>query len=105
MLIDHVKIKVIAGKGGKGAVAFNKQKMALGPTGASGGNGGDIYLEAVADLGALRRFRTSKVFYAENGEDGRSSFRDGHRGKELTLLVPRGTIVRNLKTKKDHELT
>ncbi len=105
MLIDHVTIKVSAGTGGDGAVAFSKIMMSLGPTGASGGNGGDAYLEAVADIGALRHFRTKKVFFAENGRDGRGSFRDGHRGEDLILTVPRGTVVKNLTTKTNHELT
>ncbi|GAF85509.1 unnamed protein product [marine sediment metagenome] len=46
MLIDDVKIKVKAGRGGDGAVAFNKIKMSLGPTGSDGGSGGSIYLKA-----------------------------------------------------------
>ncbi len=105
MLIDNVTIKVSAGKGGDGAVAFSKIMMTLGPTGATGGTGASVYLEAVADLGALRRFRTKKVFAAENGRDGRGSFRDGHRGEDLILPVPRGTVVHNLTKKTDHELT
>lgn len=105
MLIDNVVIKVLAGKGGAGAVAFSKIMMSLGPTGASGGHGGSAYLEAVADLGALRKFRTKKVFNAEDGRDGRGSFRDGHRGEDLVLHVPRGTVVHNLTTKAEHELT
>lgn len=98
MFIDTATIKVQAGRGGDGVVAFNGVKMMLGPTGGSGGNGGDIYLEAVADLGALRKYRRIKSFKAEDGKQGRSSFRDGHRGKELTLFVPRGTFVKNLTT-------
>lgn len=105
MLIDNVTIKVSAGNGGDGAVAFSKIMMSLGPTGATGGNGGSVYLEAVADLGALRRFRAKKVFSAENGRGGRGSFRDGHRGEDLILPVPRGTVVHNLTAKTDHELT
>ena len=98
MFIDTAIIKVKAGRGGDGVVAFNGVKMMLGPTGGSGGNGGDIYLEAVADLGALRKYRRIKSFKADDGLPGRSSFRDGHRGKELTLVVPRGTFVKNLIT-------
>ncbi len=98
MFIDTAIIKVKAGRGGDGVVAFNGVKMMLGPTGGSGGNGGDIYLEAVADLGALRKYRRIKSFKADDGRPGRSSFRDGHRGKELTLVVPRGTFVKNLIT-------
>ncbi len=105
MLIDNVTIAVTAGHGGKGAVAFSKTKMTLGPTGGSGGAGASVYLEAVADLGALRHFRTKKVFEAPDGEDGRQSFRDGHGGKDLILAVPRGTIAHNRTTKTDHELT
>ena len=105
MLIDNVTIKVTAGKGGDGAATFNKMKMALGPTGGSGGKGGDVYLEAVADLGALRRFRVKKSFRAENGLNGRDSFRDGHDGKDLVLLVPRGTIARNIETGERVEMT
>lgn len=105
MLIDNVTIKVIAGRGGDGAVAFNTVKMALGPTGGSGAKGGDVYLETIADLGALRHFRTTKIFYAQNGESGRGQFRDGHRGEDLVLYVPRGTVVKNITTGEEHELT
>src|SRR3989344_4260902 len=104
MLIDNVKIKVIAGKGGDGTVAFNNIKMALGPTGGSGAKGGDVYIEAIADLGALRHFRTTKVFYAQNGKNGLGQFRDGHRGDNLVLRVPRGTVVQNITSGEEHEL-
>lgn len=104
MLIDIVSIKVSAGKGGNGAVAFNSVMMSLGPTGAAGGKGGDVYLVAVSDLGALRRFRTVKKFAAENGLNGRSQFRDGRRGNDLELMVPRGTAVHDRATGAHYEL-
>ncbi len=96
MLIDDIKIKVSAGDGGHGAVAFNKNLMSLGPTGGKGGDGGSVYAEGVSDIGALRQFRFKKEFKAENGLDGRSQFRDGHDGKDLTLKVPIGTCIHNL---------
>ena len=65
MLIDDVTISVKSGSGGDGAVAFSNIKMTLGPTGASGGYGGSVFVEAVADLGALRHFRTKKSFAAQ----------------------------------------
>lgn len=105
MLIDHVTIKVAAGHGGTGAVAFSKIKMSLGPTGGSGGRGGDVYLEAVSDIGALRHFRTKKSFSAEDGRDGRGAFRDGHDGANMVLTVPRGTVIRNTDTGTGLELT
>jgi len=60
MLIDETIIKVKAGQGGKGAVAFNKNKLSLGPVGGNGGQGGNVYLVGVSDLGALRQFRFKK---------------------------------------------
>ncbi len=104
MLIDNVRIRAKAGKGGKGAVAWSRIKMTLGPAGGNGGAGGDVYLEAVSDLGALRRYRAKKVFAAEDGEDGRGSLRDGRGAPALVLPVPRGTTVHNLTLGTDQEL-
>jgi len=104
MLIDDIEINVIAGDGGKGAVTFNKNKMSLGPTGASGGKGGSVYIEAVNNLNALNQFRFKKKFEAEKGRDGRSQFRDGQDGKDLILKVPIGTTVHNLTTKEDTDV-
>ena len=103
MLVDDVTIRVKTGSGGKGAVGFAKTKMTLGPTGARGGNGGSVYLEAVNDFGALRRFRAAKVFAAENGQDGRTMYRDGRDGADLILRVPRGTLVHDLTGGTEHE--
>ena len=105
MLIDDVKIRVIAGDGGKGAVLFNKNKMSLGPTGGSGGKGGSVYVEGISNLGALNKFRFKKEFKAENGQDGRPQFRDGRDAKGLVLLVPVGTVVHKLETEEDIEIT
>ena len=96
MLIDDVEIKINAGHGGKGAVAFNKNKMSLGPVGGSGGKGGSVYGEGVSNLTALRQFRFSKAFFAENGKDGRDQFRDGRDGADLILKLPIGTVAHNL---------
>lgn len=95
MLIDDVTIKVSAGHGGKGAVAFNKNLMSLGPVGGTGGKGGDVYAEGVSDLAALRQFRFKKEFSADNGQDGRGQFRDGHNGQDIILKLPVGTVVHN----------
>jgi len=100
MLIDDVKIRVSAGDGGKGAVAFNKNLMSLGPAGGSGGLGGSVYAEGVSDLSVLNQFRYKKEFKAESGQDGRGQFKDGPDGKDLILQVPVGTVVHNLTTEK-----
>ncbi|PIT92060.1 MAG: GTPase ObgE [Candidatus Harrisonbacteria bacterium CG10_big_fil_rev_8_21_14_0_10_42_17] len=105
MFIDDVTINIAAGHGGKGSVAFNKNKMSLGPTGGSGGKGGSVFVEGVSDLGALRQFRHKKTFTAENGRDGRPQFKDGHDGEDLILLAPVGTVIHNLTTHIDSEIT
>lgn len=104
MLIDDITIKISAGHGGKGAVAFNKNMMSLGPTGGSGGRGGSVYAEGVSDLSALSQFRFKKEFAAENGQDGRGQFRDGNDGKDLALKVPVGTMIHNLETKNEYDI-
>lgn len=104
MLVDDVKIKVASGSGGRGAAAFNKNKMSLGPAGGSGGKGGGVYLEAVSDLGALNQFRFKKALVAEDGKDGQDQFRDGHDGKDLIVKVPIGTLVHNLIDKTEIEI-
>lgn len=104
MLIDDVKIKVKAGRGGDGAVTFNNTKMNLGPTGASGGNGGSIYFEGVSDLGALGQFRYKKELAAQDGERGKRQLNDGSNGDDLILKVPIGTVVHNLSTAKNDEI-
>ncbi|MBU6141578.1 GTPase ObgE [Patescibacteria group bacterium] len=98
MLIDDITIQVKAGDGGQGAVAFDKNKMALGPAGGSGGNGGSIFFEGVSDLSALNQFRFKKDISAENGRPGRGQFSDGSTGNDLVLKIPVGTVVHNLDT-------
>ena len=104
MLIDDVTIKLTAGNGGKGAVAFNKNLMSLGPVGGSGGKGGGIYLEGVSDLSALSRFRYEKDIKAEDGADGKGQFRDGSGGRDLVLKVPVGTVAQRIETGESEEI-
>lgn len=93
MLIDDVTITVRSGNGGNGRVDFNRTKMSLGPTGGRGGKGGDVYLRAVSDIGALSRFRNQKRFFAENGQMGGIQTKEGKSGETLILTVPIGTQV------------
>ncbi len=104
MFVDDVTIKLKAGHGGKGVVAFNKTRMSLGPTGGNGGKGGDVYLEGVSNISALAQFRYKKEVLAKSGGDGKNNCSDGEKGKTLILSVPVGTVVHNLSTKKDLEI-
>lgn len=104
MLIDDVTIKIEAGDGGDGIVAFNKTRLSLGPTGGSGGKGGNIYFKGVSNLNALKQFRFKKVLSADHGQRGKQQCNDGAGGEDLTLEVPVGTIIYNLNTGQKHEI-
>lgn len=105
MLIDDITIEVTAGTGGAGTVAFSRTKMTLGPTGGSGGKGGDVYLQGTEDIGALRAFRFQKNIQAGNGEEGRQKLRDGRAGEDAIKKVPVGTVIHNLATGETREIT
>ena len=98
MIVDEVVIKVYAGKGGDGRVAFNKNMMRMGPTGGIGGDGGNIYIVGVDNITALNRYRYRKVLRAEGGKDGGLNNKDGASGKDITLTVPIGTTVTDTET-------
>lgn len=104
MLIDDVTITVSAGNGGKGAVAFNKSMMSLGPAGAKGGKGGSVFIEGISDLSALNQFRYKKIIKAKNGQNGKDQFNDGAGAEDLVLHVPVGTVVQNIETGQMHEI-
>ena len=105
MLIDDVIIRIEGGRGGDGNVAFNSDKMTLGPTGANGGHGGAVYFKGVSDLSALQQFQYKKEVKAENGGMGTKSLHDGAGGTDLELLIPVGTVVHNMDKGKDKEIT
>jgi GTP-binding protein len=105
MIVDDIKINVTAGHGGKGMATFSKVRFSPGPTGGNGGEGGDVFIEGVADLGALRKFRFKKDYKAEDGENGKSKLNDGRKAEDFILHVPVGTVCHNLTNKKGIEIT
>lgn len=100
MFIDKVQLKLVAGKGGNGVIAWRREKYIPkgGPTGGNGGNGGDVFLIADENVPSLDHFRNQKLIRAENGKQGSSGKRHGGNGKTLKLLVPLGTLVKNPET-------
>ena len=104
MLIDEVVITVEAGDGGRGAVAFNKNLMSLGPAGGTGGTGGSVYAIGVSDLNALSQFRYEKNIKADDGGRGKAQFRDGTDGTDRVLKIPVGTIIYNKEKDKRYEM-
>jgi len=105
MLIDDVKIKVKAGRGGNGLATFSKVVLENGPTGGDGGQGGNVIVKGVTDLGALRQFRHKKNIKASNGKDGGQNIRTGANGKDAIILVPVGTVIHNLTKGTKQEIT
>jgi len=98
MLIDDIKIQLTAGDGGRGAAAFNKTRLNLGPVGGDGGRGANIYFEGVHDINALMPYAGRKEIKAEDGKNGRGQFLDGRDGEDLIIKIPTGTRITNLGT-------
>lgn len=96
MFVDIAKIKIKAGNGGNGAVAFHREKYIAsgGPDGGDGGRGGNIVIQVDDNLATLADFRYKRKYSAESGADGSGGRRSGKRGRDLIIRVPRGTIVR-----------
>lgn len=105
MLVDEVTIQLKAGSGGRGAVEFNRTKMMLGPVGGTGGDGGSIYVEGVADITALAPLAGRSSIRAEDGARGLGQLTDGRDGKDVTIRVPQGTRVVNVDTGAIQEIT
>ncbi len=95
MFVDEVDIHVEAGHGGKGCLAFRREKFVPrgGPSGGDGGHGGSVFVVASPHVNTLINFRFHPEFSAERGEHGMGSNRTGHGGADLDLEVPVGTLV------------
>ncbi len=96
MFIDKATIKIKAGDGGNGAVAFHREKFvnAGGPDGGDGGKGGDIVFMVDDNLSTLADFKYKRKYKAPNGCDGQGGRRNGRKAEDLIIKVPRGTVVR-----------
>ena len=93
--LDQAKIFLKSGDGGAGAVAFRREKFIEfgGPDGGNGGRGGDLVIEAVANLNTLIDYRYRQHFRAENGHHGMGANRTGADGAPIVLRVPIGTQI------------
>ncbi len=95
MFIDEAKIKVKAGDGGNGCMAFRREKFVPrgGPSGGDGGKGGDVVMESSERHNTLVHFRFNPEHQAERGRHGEGSNKTGRDGGDVVLKVPVGTIV------------
>jgi len=106
-LIDEVQIHISAGRGGDGVVRWRQEKFKplSGPGGGNGGPGGDVYLEAISDIGYLDYYRNTKEFSAQNGQSGANFGRQGGAGEDLVLKFPIGSVIKNMTTGEVFELS
>jgi GTP-binding protein len=95
MFVDEVDIHVTAGEGGRGCLAFRREKRVPrgGPSGGDGGHGGSVFVVASPHINTLINYRFHPDFAADRGEHGQGSNRTGHDGGDLELAVPIGTLV------------
>ena len=95
MFVDEVDIHVAAGDGGRGCLAFRREKRVPrgGPSGGDGGHGGSVYIVASPHTNTLISYRFHPEFTAERGAHGQGSNRTGATGMDLDLPVPIGTLV------------
>src|SRR2546425_7739433 len=95
MFVDEVDIHVAAGDGGRGCLAFRREKFVPrgGPSGGDGGHGGSVFIVASPHTNTLINFGFHPEFTAKRGDHGQGSNRTGHTGADLELAVPIGTLV------------
>ncbi|MDD4989449.1 MAG: GTPase ObgE [Candidatus Pacebacteria bacterium] len=105
MLIDHVTLKIEAGKGGDGVVRWRREKGIPfgGPAGGDGGKGGDVYFRVLRDIQALSIYKHKKEWSAEGGEAGQKRSMHGSNAGDLFLQIPLGSVVYNREYDKKYE--
>ena len=99
--IDRVKIQVIAGHGGPGAVSFRREAYVPrgGPNGGNGGKGGDVVIRADKQLGTLIDLKYQQQYRARDGEQGRGKEQSGADADDVVVRVPVGTVVHDAETR------
>ncbi|HZB98297.1 MAG TPA: GTPase ObgE, partial [Candidatus Sulfotelmatobacter sp.] len=98
--VDEVRLRVVAGRGGKGAVSFRREKYvpAGGPDGGDGGRGGDVVVISSSTDVSLSAYAAPVRYLAEPGGNGAGGLKAGRRGTDLQLAVPPGTVVHDADT-------
>jgi len=95
MFIDEARIRIKAGDGGNGCMAFRREKFVPrgGPSGGDGGHGGDILMASSLSHNTLVHFRFNPEHKAQRGGHGLGSNCSGYAGEHTTLKVPVGTLL------------
>ncbi len=95
--VDEVRIQVKAGDGGNGCVSFRRERFVPrgGPDGGDGGKGGDVIIQADAQLTTLLDLTYPQQLRAQKGTHGKGKNQTGRNGEDLIIRVPAGTLVRD----------
>ena len=95
MFIDEVLIKVEAGNGGDGCLAFRREKYVSmgGPFGGNGGHGSNIVFKVDEGLHTLIDLRFMKTIKGKKGENGKGKNQHGAAAEDVIIKVPQGTVV------------
>ncbi len=93
-------VKVAGGDGGRGCVAFRRERYIPhgGPSGGDGGKGGDIVFAGDTGKTTLLDVAISRRLVAERGEHGRGKDQYGKAGRDLVVHVPVGTQAFDVET-------
>ena len=100
MFIDETIIKVIAGRGGDGCLAYRREKYIQmgGPYGGNGGHGSSIKFKVDTGLHTLIDLRYMKMIKGEKGENGSGKNQNGKNADDVIIKVPQGTVITDLDT-------
>jgi len=98
--IDQATVRVSAGTGGSGACSFARFKYVPkgGPDGGDGGRGGSVWVRADRNLATLLDYKYRTHWKAERGQHGKGKTMTGASGKDVTMPVPPGTVIRDART-------
>src|SRR5216684_9118581 len=97
MFIDEATIRVKAGDGGNGCIAFRREKFVPkgGPSGGDGGVGGSVWVVATSRLNTLYHLQHLREWKGDRGQHGMGSNCSGHDGEDVTIELPVGSVVRD----------
>jgi GTP-binding protein len=97
MFVDEVILKLMAGDGGNGCLAYHREKFIEmgGPDGGNGGHGANIVFKVDEGLNTLLDLRAFKVIKGVKGENGQGKGMNGKNAEDVVIRVPAGTIISN----------
>ena len=96
---DQLSLSLASGSGGDGCLSFyrSRKKPRGGPDGGDGGSGGSLILKSSANCYGFEHLKKKGVYRAESGYPGSSQMKKGRQGRDLTLKLPLGTVIRDEK--------